>query len=100
MGNTLNILENVDNQIRKNNIRIEGFIEGVEGSNLIAFLEELFTSCLGSDPDVTNHLRYVGRRKTGPIDILVGFSDWSIKSAIFDTLWEKFKIMVEGQEIS
>lgn len=38
--------------------------------------------------------------QNGTRDILVRFSDCSIKTAIFDAPWEKPKISIEGQELS
>lgn len=36
------IVENTDNSARRNNVRLHGFTEEVEGNNLKAYLEELF----------------------------------------------------------
>lgn len=44
-NNIQQIIENLDNKVRKNNLRIKGLKEGAEGENLLVFLEELFTSC-------------------------------------------------------
>lgn len=41
--------ENMDNNLRKNKLQIRSLKQGVEGHNLIAILEELFSGCLGSD---------------------------------------------------
>lgn len=42
-------VENIDNQVGKNNIHLKGLIEVVEGDSLKACFEELFTGCAGSD---------------------------------------------------
>lgn len=57
-----------------------------------AFLEELFTSCLGSCSNLT------GRKNVGAV--LVGLVDWATKTAILDALWDKPNILLEGQELS
>lgn len=45
-------VENVDNSLRKNNIRLKGVKEGMEGKDSRQFLEEVFTACLGSESEV------------------------------------------------
>lgn len=86
------VLENLDNNIRKNNIRIKVLKEEAEGHDLKAFLEELFTGCLGSDSMVTINLLfayricYVGEKRERSSDVLVGFANWTMKAAVLDAL--------------
>lgn len=40
------IVENLDNTQRKNNIKLKGLKEGTEEKNLLAFLTELFIYCM------------------------------------------------------
>lgn len=49
----------MDNNIRKNNLSMKGLKEGVEGTSLLVFLEELFTSFLGY---FAHRIGYQGRR--------------------------------------
>lgn len=43
------VVENVDNQSRKNNEKLKGHKEGPEGQDLKRDLEELFLGCADSD---------------------------------------------------
>lgn len=49
----------------KNNIRPQGLKEGVEGENLVSYLEELFLACLGTNSDTKVRLNKAYR--LGPI---------------------------------
>lgn len=57
--NLQNIVKNVDNNLRRNNLILNGLKEGVEGDSLNVFLENMFTGCLGSDSNIDIKLRYI-----------------------------------------
>lgn len=42
-------VENLDNVLRRNDLRLKGLKEGAEGDNLVSFLDASFVACLGSD---------------------------------------------------
>lgn len=46
------VVENVDNIVKKNNIRVRGLKEGAEKKGLSQYLEEVFTGCLGVDTEI------------------------------------------------
>lgn len=41
--------ENIENSYKKNNIKLKGLKEGLEGSDLISYLVDLFTASAGLD---------------------------------------------------
>lgn len=46
-------LESIDNNLRRNNIWLQGLKEGVEENGLRQFFEEVFIASLGADCDTT-----------------------------------------------
>lgn len=43
------VVEKLDNSLRKNNLKIRGLKEEIEGRDLVRYLTELFTEWVGSD---------------------------------------------------
>lgn len=74
------VVDNVDNNIRKNNLSIKGLKEGAEGYDLWAYVEELFTDCLGSDSNVTDY--FLER----------GLAFWEIEGINARTYWSDMLI--------
>lgn len=70
------------------------------------YLETLLTGCLGSDTDLVVQLEFAYRigsltgknRRGKDRDILMMFSERTIKTLILDHLWDSPKILLEGQE--
>lgn len=96
------VLENVDNSLQRNNLRLRGLKEGSEGDNLKEFLENLLAVCLGLDSDtevklkiaccVRGSWRMKGRGKDR--EVLIGFEDETVKARILDALWNQPKMVV------
>lgn len=63
-------VENIDNQVRKNNICLKGLKEGVEWDRLKTYLEELFTGYARSDSSVeikivqASRINYASKNKS------------------------------------
>lgn len=102
------IVEEVDNNLRRSNLRLRSLKEGIEGDSLKTYLETLLTGCLGSDTDGVVQLDFVFRirslsrkdRRSKDRGILMRFTERKIKTLILDHLWDSPRIVLEGQELS
>lgn len=109
-GEVQRVVENSENSLWKNNLRVRGLKEGAEGGDLKKFLENLFMACIGSSSNVEVKLKFVyrlrnlgrgkGRDKDREVLNLIGFEDRFIKTIVVDVLWDQPKIVVEGQELT
>lgn len=50
-NNLHRVIEDVDNDLWKNNLRLKALKEGVKGGNLKAYLDNLFTGCFRLESD-------------------------------------------------
>lgn len=79
-------VEHLNNAQWKNNIKIRGLKEGLEGSDSVGFLTELFTGWVGEDSDINISVLTayrVGSYNSSakyPWDIIVQCPLWPIKS--------------------
>lgn len=99
------IVENAENNSKKYNIRITGLEEGIEGGNLREYLVDFFTSCFGSDSDITvqiinaYHLGPLQKSEKKPRDILIKFPNWFVKTEVQEIFRNKSGLTVEGIEM-
>lgn len=104
---TQNTAENIDNTLCRHNLSFKGLKEGAERENVVQYLEDLLTACLGSDSTATVKLRSArrlgikGRKTAGRKDrkVLLTFEDLTAKTAVLEALWDKPKLVVEGQQL-
>lgn len=74
--------------MRKNNIHLKGLKEGAEGHDLIQFLEEVFTACLGAGSEVVIQISSAFRVESKwealkrPRDSVATFPNWQVKSKL------------------
>lgn len=98
-------VENIDNVAKKNNIRLHGVKEGIEGSELQQFLEEIFTSCLGAEAQVEIRissaycLGILKKTQKNPQDILIKFPNWPMKQAALNIFKETPGLEIEGVQL-
>lgn len=84
MGRLGKIIEDLDNNYRRNNMRLKGLNEEVEDGNLKQYLETLLTGCLGSDTDAEVQVTYAhGVGRIGRIDLTCHCACTSWASALF-----------------
>lgn len=78
----------MDNLSQKN-IKWLGLKEGVQGDNLVTYLEDLFSACLGADSNISSQI--VKAYRIGPSrttnkyfrDVLVQFANWEIRYKVY-----------------
>lgn len=86
------VVENLDNNLHKNNLRLKGLKEGDKGDNLQSFLENVFMGCLGLETNIevkfkfAYRIRNFRRKKNCDRDILIGFSDLTVNSLVLVAL--------------
>lgn len=86
------IVENLDNSLRKWNTRLRGLKAGEEGDNLAGNLEDRFANCAGDDCDIVFsnisafHMGLSQSNSNRPRDVLIRFSSWQVKLKV----WELF----------
>lgn len=102
-------LEVVDNKARINNLRLKGLKEGIEESDLKAYLETLLTCCLPSETggwviglSFANRvgIQDKGQNKNRDRDVILGFQHGEMKRLVLEHLWDGPKIIVEGQQLT
>lgn len=97
------VVENLDNQYRRNNICLKGLIEE---ENLVGYLEELFIGCAGSDNKVAIKTIYAyqinsPRYKTNTLrDMMIKLADRQSKTVVQGVFWDTPMVNVDGSEIS
>lgn len=94
--------ESIDNSLRKNNIRLRGLQEGVEGDALTGHLTELFTAWAGSECEIV--ISIISAYPMGiskevnkyPRDILIKFYNWIVKSKVLGIFLDQSDVEVGG----
>lgn len=76
-------VENLENSLKKNNMKLRGLKVQIEGDNLAQYLQDLFMSCV--DPECAYHLGQYNSRAKYPKDIIIKFFDWQSFSGIIQT---------------
>lgn len=95
-------MENPNNLHCKNNLKIHGLKEKVEGQDHSRYLIELFHSWLGSESEVVLEIAAAYRvgiyRPTNkyPRDIIVKFPYWNVKAKVLENYWEQPPLTIEG----
>lgn len=99
-------IENIDNNLRKNNICLKGVREESEGKDLKQFIEEVFTVCLGSDSEIVVQISSAFRAGNirgslvRPRDIVVKLPTWQLKSKIVEAIWVQSGLEIAGSAVS
>lgn len=103
---TKQLAENIDNSLWRRNYRLRGLKEGEEGENLVSYLEDLLTACLGSGSNIEVKLSFAFRVNTNTRtarnkeqEILLSFQDVATKSAVLDALWDQPRLEADGQQL-
>lgn len=100
------VVENLDNNQRKNNLKVRGLKEGTEGQDLKGYLTEVFAIWVGSDIEtdisITSAFRIGPLRKVAnyPRDILVQLPYWETKARILECYWQHPDKTIEDSNIS
>lgn len=98
-------VERLYNAEWKNNIKIRGLKEGVEGSDLVGFLTGLFTSWAGAKSKISITVTPAYQIGTYKIsakysrDIIVQFSFWITKSKILESFGGQPYLVTEGRVV-
>lgn len=99
-------VENIDNNLRKNNISLKGAREGVEGKDVKQFSEEIFTAYLGSECEVVAqielafHVGAIRQPLSHPRDIVVKLPSWHLKSKLLEAFWEQGGLEIAEASVS
>lgn len=98
--------EDMENRLRRNNLRIYRVPEGSEGKDVKLFVQELLKSALQLPPEMNITIERAHRALTArpknpdaaPRSLIVKFLDYSVKETILRKAWEQKKVMYkEGQ---
>lgn len=98
-------LTDLEARSRRNNIRIHGIPEGVEGDNMKTFLEEFIKTEL-SLPDISLNIqrchRSLGSRPpqgSNPRSVIVYFLEYTTKERVLRSAWGKKEIHYNGKRV-
>lgn len=102
------IIEQMDNNLWKNNQRLRGLKEELEEQDLKTYLEKLLTTCMGSDTEEEKQLALAyrlgaigrGRNRNRNRDIILGLSHGALKALVVDSLWDRPRIVIEDQQLT
>lgn len=101
-----NIVENLDNAQRKNNIKIRGLREATEGNYLVGYLTSLYINWVKIACVIVISITtafWVGVDKASqryPWDILVKFSSGDTKTKVLSAFQKNLDTVTEGDKIS
>lgn len=98
--------EDLENRLRRNNIRVYGIPEEAEGKEMVPFLVEFFKTTLEPQDDMEIKLERAHRAiapkpKTAapPRSIIARFLDFSVKQVVLQQAWKQRGITFQGQKI-
>lgn len=99
--------EDMQNRLRRNNLRIYRVPEGREGRDVKAFVKELLQNTLQLPPELNISIERAHRALTAkpkrptatPRSLIVKFLDYSVKENIIRQAWAQRKVEFEGEQI-
>lgn len=99
--------EDMQNRLRRNNLRIYNVAEGSEGKDVKLFVHDLFKSVFQLPPELNIVIERAHRALTAkpknpeaaPRSLIVRFLDFSVKEIILRQAWEQKKVMYAGKQI-
>lgn len=97
--------DDMENRLRRNNIRVYGIPEEAEGKEMVPFMVEFFRTTLTLKDDVEikleRALRAMAKPKTkaSTRSIIVRFLDFSVKQAVLQQAWKQRDITFQGQKV-
>lgn len=112
LSHTLELQEHVQTQLndlearsRRNNIRIHGILEGVEGDNIVDFIERFIKTELAF-PDTSLGIQRCHRslgpkppQDASPRSVVVYFLEFKIKELVLRSAWNKKDIQYNGRRV-
>lgn len=99
--------EDMQNRLRRNNLRLYRVPEGSEGKDVKGFVQELLKSALQLPPEMQVNIERAHRAMAAkpknpsatPRSLIVRFVDYSVKDAILRQAWEQRKVMYKEEQI-
>lgn len=98
--------DDMENRLRRNNIRVYGIPEEAEGKEMVPFMVEFFRTTLTLKDDVEIKLERALRAiapkpktKASTRSIIVRFLDFSVKQAVLQQAWKQRDITFQGQKV-
>lgn len=98
--------DDMENRLRRNNIRVYGIPEEAEGKEMVPFMVEFFRITLTLKDDVEIKLERALRAiapkpktKASTRSIIVRFLDFSVKQAVLQQAWKQRDITFQGQKV-
>lgn len=98
--------DDMENRLRRNNIRVYGIPEEAEGKEMVPFMVEFFRTTLTLKDDVEIKLERAHRAiapkpktKASTRSIIVRFLDFSVKQAVLQQAWKQRDITFQGQKV-
>lgn len=99
-------LDDMENRLRRNNIRVYGIPEGAEGKEMIPFITNLFKSNLKLQEDMNICLERAHRAITPkpkptapPRSIIVRFLDFKVKQTVLQQAWAQRDVEFQGKKV-
>lgn len=98
--------DDMENRLRRNNIRVYGIPEEAEGKEMVPFMVEFFRTTLTLKDDLEIKLERAHRAiapkpktKASTRSIIVRFLDFSVKQAVLQQAWKQRDITFQGQKV-
>lgn len=99
-------LDDLENRLRRNNIRVYGIPEDAEGKEMIPFITNLFKSTLKLQEDMSICLERAHRAiapkpkpTAPPRSIIVRFLDFKVKQAVLQQAWAQRDVVFQGRKV-
>lgn len=105
-ANLANKCDDMENRLRRNNIRLYGIPEGSEKDNMVDFVKHFLRNSLKlqdeTDIRVERAHRALGPKPNGtapPRSIIVRFLDFQVKQSVLQQAWSQRNVQFEGSTI-
>lgn len=101
-----NICEDLQNRMRRNNLRIYQVAEGSEKNGMVEFVKQLINTTLQLPPEINIQIerahRALGLKPAAsapPRSIIVRFLDYTVKEAVLRQAWTQKRVTFQGKVI-
>uniref|UniRef100_A0A087YQ59 L1 transposable element RRM domain-containing protein n=1 Tax=Poecilia formosa TaxID=48698 RepID=A0A087YQ59_POEFO len=99
-----NQCDDLQNRMRRNNLRIYQVPEGSEKQDMVGFVKDIFrnTLLLQEDLSIERAHRALGSRPADinpPRSIIVRFTDYAAREAVLQRAWSQKQIVIQGKRI-
>ena len=100
------LCDDLQNRMRRNNLRIYQVPEGSEKGDMAGFVKQLINATLQLPPEINVHIERAHRslglkpdNTAPPRSIIVRFLDYTVKEAVLRQAWTQKQVQFQGQPI-